>query len=142
MAMRLLPIGGTIILVCLLGGCAAAIREPQMENIDLPFIDDPEIIGTWEIVDFVEAIDRFDPDDIQWKDEFFLKGMTFTEGGATQSPVWTWTKGVIINHGDKTACHYVIREIDGAAYLFFEWKSGDYTLRGEEPDYYVLKRAA
>lgn len=51
-----------------------------------------------------------------------------------------WTKGVIIHHGDKTASRYLIKDIRGATYLFFEWKGGDYTIRQMLPSYYVLKK--
>jgi len=40
----------------------------------------------------------------------------------------------------KTAARYIIREIAGRTYVFFEWKSGDYTMRGMKPGYYVLRK--
>ena len=33
----------------------------------------------------------------------------------------------------------IIKEIGGAPYLFLEWKSGDVTIAGMKPHYYVLK---
>ena len=53
----------------------------------------------------------------------------------------TWTKGYIIHHDNKTAGKYVIKDIDGSKYMFWEWKSGDYTIRGMKPKYYVFKKA-
>ena len=35
---------------------------------------------------------------------------------------------------------YLIKEIAGSKYMFFEWKSGDYTIRHMKPKYYVLKK--
>ena len=52
----------------------------------------------------------------------------------------TWTKGTIINSQEKTASKYEIMDINGTTYMFFEWKSGDYVLRGMQPFYYVLKK--
>ncbi len=53
---------------------------------------------------------------------------------------WTWTNGLILHGGDNTAARYFFAEVNGEEYLFFEWKSGDYTLRAQDPKYYVLKR--
>ena len=68
--------------------------------------------------------------------------MTFFENGATSMPAWTWTRGYVLDHVDKTAAHYYIKTIAEATYLLFEWKSGDYTIRHQEPHYYVLRKGA
>ncbi len=115
----------------------AAIRR---DNIDLPFVNDPAVIGKWESVDFVASPERFDPAAKAWGDDLYLKEMVFLPKGKGGKPWWTWTKGVVMHHGDKTASAYVIKEIKGARYMFFEWKSGDYVLRGAKPFYYVLKK--
>jgi hypothetical protein len=110
-------------------------------NIDLPFVDDPQVIGEWESVDFVANPSDFNPDKPNWTgDKLFLKGLTFLEDGEMPQPGMTWTKGVVIRHGDKTASHYEIREINGKLYMLFEWKSGDVTIRGMKPKYYVLRK--
>jgi bla regulator protein blaR1 len=108
------------------------------DKIDLPFVDDPAIVGRWKTVDFVGAARDFSPGSRQWKDELFLKEMTFLPGGKSEGP-WSWSKGVIMHPGDKTASRYEIREINGAKYMFFEWKSGDYTTRHIRPYLYVLR---
>ena len=55
----------------------------------------------------------------------------------------TWTKGLVISDNrTKTASKYTIKEMDGSAYLFYEWKSGDYTFRHSKPTYYVLKKVS
>jgi hypothetical protein len=118
------------------------------DNIDLPFVDDPEVIGTWKSVDFVESIDRFNPAAKRWPGELFLNELVFYENGRILSKndnakngFWLkWTKGIVICTNDKTAEKYHIKEIDGEKYMFYEWKSGDYTIRHRKPSYYVLKR--
>jgi len=86
----------------------------------------------------------------------YLKSMTILPEGKMAQPVatgiqsdevtpvkWlTWTKGIIMHQGDQTASKYVIKEINGEEYLFFEWKSGDYSIRGQKPYYYVLKKVS
>lgn len=115
----------------------AGIRR---DNIDLTFKDDPQVIGTWESVDFVESPEKFSAGQKAWAGDLYLKEMTFRDGGKGGNPWWTWTKGVVMHSGDRTASAYTIKELGGAQYLFFEWKSGDYVLRGAKPFYYVLKK--
>jgi hypothetical protein len=111
------------------------------DNIDLPFVNDPQVLGEWKSVDFVQDITQFNPAQPSWKGKLYLKGLTFLENGKTPQAWWTWTQGVLIHSGDQTASHYEIREINGAYYLFLEWKSGDVTIAGMKPWYYALKSA-
>jgi hypothetical protein len=124
-----------------LAGTRITVPVGKTDNIDLPFIDDPRVIGEWQSVDFVADISDFNPDKQNWpKDELFLKGLTFQENGKTAKPWLTWTKGCVMHSGDQTASRYEIKEIKGYTYLFFEWKSGDVTISGMKPHYYVLKK--
>ncbi len=123
----------------LLAGTKLTATVGTKDNIDLPFVNDPQVIGEWESVDFVPDISSFNPAERSWQGNLFLKGLTFLENGKTPQSWWTWTKGVLIHHGDKTASRYEIRVINGLPYLFLEWKSGDVTIAGMKPHYYVLK---
>ena len=123
-----------------LGGKQFTVLAGSRDNIDLPFVNDPPVIGTWESVDLIANPADFDPDKPAWKDDLSFAGLSFLEGGKTSQPWLTWTKGVVLHHGDKTASHYEIRELNGKPYLFFEWKSGDVTISGMKPHYYVLKK--
>ena len=125
-----------------LAGMQFTVPVGRTDNIDRPFVNDPQVIGEWESVDFVADRSSFNPDQPNWTGELFLKGLTFREDGRTAKPWWTWTKGILIHHGDKTASRYEIREIKGQSYLFLEWKSGDVTISGMKPQYYVLKKKA
>jgi bla regulator protein blaR1 len=108
------------------------------DKIDLPFVDDPAVVGRWTTMDFVAVARDFSPSSRQWKEDLYLKELTFLPGGRSLGP-WSWTKGVITHPEVKTASRYEIREIDGAKYMFFEWKSGDYTIRHMRPYLYVLR---
>lgn len=109
-------------------------------NLDLPFVDDPQIIGLWESVDIVKNVEQFDPSNIYFKGDLYLKSLTFVKDGKMLDAPLTWTKGVIIQPVDKVVCKYQVKDINGSKYLFFEWKSGDYALYSQEPYYYVLKQ--
>ncbi len=123
-----------------LAGMRFTVSVGSKDNIDLPFVNDPQVLGVWKSVDFVADASKFNPEQPTWKDKLYLKGLTFLENGKTPQPWMTWTKGVVIHHGDKTASHYEIREINGMSYMFFEWKSGDVTIWGMKPRYFVLQR--
>ena len=135
-----------------LAGTQFTVNVGSQDKIDLPFVNDPSVIGEWESVDFVVHASNFNPDKPNPAgDRLFLKGLTFLENGEglmllenSKMPLsgLTWTKGMMINHDDKTASHYEIREINGKSYMFYEWKSGDVTISGMKPFYYVLKKTS
>ena len=117
---------------------AANIRT---DDTTLPFKNDKKVIGKWKAIDFVFAPTDFTPGQKYWKGDLYLKTLTLLPKGKTpMSPAITWTAGKILDHNDKTASAYEIKKIDGKEYMFFEWKSGDYVFRGQNPAYYVLER--
>ena len=72
-------------------------------------------------------------------------GETIKDALGSQKPSTSfeenWTKGKVLSKQDKTASGYDLRDINGKTYMFYQWKSGDYTYRGMNPHYYVLKKA-
>jgi len=140
----LLPVGLAIVL------CGTAIlllvqtfREPPQETVNgkvgYPFVNDPEAIGKWQSVDFVQRAENFKPGVRSWPSDLYLKELAISENGATGG-AWTWTKGWIINPVGKTSAKYQIKEIEGSKYMFLEWKSYDYATSKRPPYYYVLKK--
>ncbi|MBC8481302.1 MAG: ankyrin repeat domain-containing protein, partial [Planctomycetes bacterium] len=98
-------------------------------------------VGKWESVDFVKEIKYFKPGEKQWTGNLHLKGLTFYKDGKTSGP-WTWEKGWLWHPEDKTKARFFIKQIGGSSYLFMEWMSGDVTIRGQKPSYYVLQKAS
>lgn len=146
-----LKILAALVVLAGLGAAAYAGEGRLVDNIDLPFVNDPAVLGEWESVDFVSTPAQFVPGKPRFTGERYLKVMKFLpdgvmawaiESGETSVlPFMAWTKGVVMHRGgDKTASRYTIIEINGAPYLFFEWKSGDYIIRHQKPRYYVLKK--
>jgi len=113
-----------------------------VDKIDWPFVNDPHLIGTWKSVDFVGEMEQFNPGEKQWKTDLYLKELIFKPDGKTFKSWWTWTKGMVFHLGSKTASKYTLKDIEGSTYMFFEWKSGDYTIRHMKPAYYVLKKVS
>jgi hypothetical protein len=128
------------------------------DKIDYPFVDDPEALGTWKVVDFVQEKDRFVPGRQRWQGNLdFLKGLRFEKEGKVDAKFgdgdWQkgtlhkWTKGLVLcgeNGKEKgktgTASEYEIVRLGGKSYLFYQWKSGDYVIRYQKPCYYVLEK--
>ena len=108
-----------------------------VDKTDYPFVNDPKVVGGWRSVDFVQNINDFDPAKKNWGD-LYLNHLVFEEEGRIAGNFLTWTKDLVLS--DDTASKYIIKEIDGSSYMFFEWKSGDYTIRHMRPRYYVLRK--
>lgn len=121
------------------------------DDIHMPFVDDPSVIGKWKACGFCRTVEAFDPKDIKG-DTHFFSNIEFFRGGAVTSrynygetvlsgdDTQVWTKGYVLRKFNSTACEYVLKEIDGTEYLFIQWKSGDYVYGRLEPNYYVFKR--
>ena len=114
------------------------------DDVNLPFINDEDVIGKWEAVDCVSKIEDFSSK--QNCDNLCFKSVEFLpEGKLIQSYMdekWDhkWTKGYIINLLRTTVGKYQIKVINNTEYLFIEWKMGNYIYGGKDPDYYVFKR--
>ena len=121
-----------------------------IDKVDYPFENDPEVIGKWVSVDFVNSPSVFNPKRKRWGGNLYLKSIQFFDSGAAYSKFesekdasggsasTSWTKGLML--GGNKASKYTIKKIEGEKYMFYEWKSGDYTFRHMHPSYYVLKQ--
>jgi hypothetical protein len=115
-----------------------------IDKVDYPFVNDPKVIGGWKSVDIVRDIDDFNPAKKISSGEFIVNHLIFEEGGKIARTVFpnllTWTKGLVLS--DETASEYIIKEIDGSAYMFFGWKTAYYSQHHMRPNYYVLKKVS
>lgn len=114
------------------------------DNINLPFILDNKVLGTWKAVGFVKEIADFNKPD--YKTKFWLKNVLFNEDGSVirtyDDEKWTdlWTKGFLLDQTKSTASSYEIRTLNNKEYLFLQWKMGNYVFNNEKPSYYVFER--
>lgn len=121
-----------------------------MDDLTYNFVNDPEVLGVWKTIDFVDNKESFDPKEKQFEGEEWLTGLTFEEnGGLAVNIQWKqmparpeqWSKGYIVSRENMLRSAYEIIEIDGKDYLFYEWKVGDYALELiEDVPYYVFER--
>lgn len=126
------------------------VREIAREDdTDLPFVEDPEVLGDWEAFDFIRSREEFDPAVNHLPpDRLMYKHMHFGEGGELTSVYMDetisgrekqgWTKGYVLKFYNHTACAYEILTAGGRDYMIIEWKSGDYRWGGYDTDYYVF----
>lgn len=147
-------IGGAVLTEAKTANANAYKAQVIEDKLDYDFVNDEEVIGKWEAVDFIKNEDDFNPSVKSWKGDLYLKDLIFLKDGQMAQPIaenvisdettpvdWlTWTKGIVMHYGDKTASSYKIKEINGEKYMIYQWKSGDYTLRGQTPWYYLLKQ--
>ena len=127
---------------------AEAVR--RKDDIDLPFVPDPLVMGSWRVYDCVKSRERFDPAH-PTREPFALHTLEFSEDGTAvlirsslekknaYRESCRWTSGVVIR-GEIVACAYEIHWIEGKEYLFMEWKNGDYVYGGCDPWHYVFVR--
>lgn len=121
----------------------------RKDHIDMPFVDDPDVIDKWKTWGFCETKEDFstepEPEENQyWKSVEFFPGGSCTsvfeddviEGDDKQ----TWTKHFLLRKYNDSACKYEIRTVDGTDYLLIEWKSGDYRWGGFDTNYYIFVR--
>jgi hypothetical protein len=100
------------------------------DDIDLPFVNDAAVLGTWKLAASAPSIDGDKPLTMQYATYLPQETMTFADGGSlslitagTSAPSgFSWTKGAVIDPYLKTASAYELREIDGVTYLFMERK--------------------
>ena len=125
-------------------------QAPQPEILEETeteiFQNDPQVLGQWTTVDFVRTPEAFRPNQQSWQGDLFVKNLHFKEQGIVE---WClgedymkinhqWTKGKLID--DELPAKYFIEAYEDGEYLFMEWNSGDVTIRGQKPAYYVLKK--
>ena len=117
------------------GGEAMGASATGVEKAD-PLDVSP--IGEWESVDFVTSPAEFDPATRKWKGDLFLGAVAFNANGTT-SLGWKWDGNNLTHSNGTSSFSYHVQLLKGKKYLFLPWLSGDVTLRGENPQYYVLK---
>ncbi len=110
-----------------------------IETIEQNSVSQLDPIGNWQSVDFVRNVEDFRPGSKRWTDDFFLKKVQLHKDGTSSIGI-TWKQGWIMHSDGRTKAQYYIKRMEDATYLFFPWLSGDVTIRGQAPWYYVLKK--
>ncbi len=122
----------------------------RKDNVNLPYVPDNTVLGTWKVRDFVQSrrdfdptIQRFDPNGLYFIGVRFLPDGT-AETHYQNDPCWyphRYTKGYLLQEGQQISEQYELCDFDGKVYLFVQWKSGDYVFGGRKPSWYVFEKA-
>ncbi|MCL1819485.1 MAG: hypothetical protein FWG36_02375, partial [Oscillospiraceae bacterium] len=125
--------------------------ERYIDSMDYEFVLDEDAVGRWNVCDFVETPKNYDPAKpvsgangaVYFRNTFNANGTVSARIG-DQTFSFRWTKGYMIwdkGNWDTVIPSYEIQNINGSLYMFVQWKSGDYTIRGSESlSYYVFKK--
>lgn len=118
---------------------------PENDSLDLPFENDPRVIGKWLFADALPSREQFHPHKIKTLSEHWpAKELYFLPGGEKYW-IYGWTRGYLL-----TSCGYPRQEgvnpyrieiIDGETWLFAEMKTNLYFLYGGKPEIWVYKKA-
>lgn len=119
------------------------------ESMDYVFEQDKDVIGKWEAIDFVGTPDDFDSKNVTKKDYIETNIRNFYENGREAhyadkgrgAAITQWTKGYVWGSDDVIE-EYEIKQLDGKTFMFMQFKSGDYTVRGQKPNYYVYVKTS
>lgn len=113
------------------------------EDIDLPFENDEEVIGHWEMIDFLPCREMFHPQKQKSaliKD--FARGLYFLPEGERYW-CFAWTKGLLLSDSGyphrKNQNPYTIEKIGGETYMFIDFKGPNY-YRGGRTDTLVFRK--
>ena len=120
------------------------------DDVDLPFIPDEDVLGTWETIALIPDPQDFSPTDTaKERADFYIKEIAFYERGVSRKLLNTggagyplpclYTKGKILDREHSRAERYEIRVAKGERYLITEHKSEDYAYLGQVSCYYVFK---
>lgn len=125
-----------------LAGCS---KQPQNDQMDIPFHNDEEALGRWEVVSgdcYVKS--EFSPDTCSWTpEEGDIRELYFLPEG---QKYWfmSWTKGYVKIRLSAPVCEgicpYEIRDIEGEKYMFLWFKSRLYFYRQGLPTLIILKK--
>lgn len=117
----------------------------RRENINVSFVSDEKIIGSWNTVGFVGSIDEF-CGNMKPNDTFWLRKVIFYPNGQVvreySDEEWhdRWSRGVLLDQTKSTVSKYTFKTINGVEYMFLEWKMGNYVYGGMPPNYYVFTK--
>lgn len=96
------------------------------DRIELPFEDDPEVCGKWNLLDILPTREHFRYGKPKCGHLAWLHELYFIDGGQSYWSVAGWTKGYLFTYGQKPqeslANKYTLETVDNHRLLFLEMK--------------------
>lgn len=113
------------------------------DDINIPFENDPEVIGRWVVFDGLPCKEMFNPQKTKsLLSNDLIKELYFLPDG---EKYWcfNWTKGILLSNCGyphrKSQNKYTIEKIEKDTFMFIEFKTYDY-FQGGMPEILVLKK--
>lgn len=98
----------------------------QNDDINLPFVNDEEALGRWEMIDIVPSEEQFLYGKAKCSHRAWLYELCFLEGGEPYWAVLGWTKGFLYTGGNYPQQilknRYTIKKQNGHNLMFLEMK--------------------
>lgn len=108
----------------------------RRDNIDLPFVPDPDVVGLWKTVGFVERPEDFTGPDSAVK--LWLETVEFRPHGVLIQQYWNeepwhdrWTKGTLLLQKRHTAPLLPASRCRGEGIPLYGVENGQLRLRGQ-----------
>ncbi|MEA4833514.1 MAG: helix-turn-helix domain-containing protein [Oscillospiraceae bacterium] len=96
------------------------------DDINLPFVNDPDAVGKWEMLDIVPSREQFVYGDEKCGHQAWLNELYFLDGGEQYWGVGGWTKGYLYTWGaspqDTLKNRYTIENQNSHTLMFLEMK--------------------
>ncbi|MBQ9805144.1 MAG: MerR family transcriptional regulator [Clostridia bacterium] len=120
------------------------------DQVNLPFVSDARVLGSWRTVDVVDEPQDFESIDKQiTPSPHFIQRISFYDRGIcvkslpkNRQLALTYTNGLVLDRNLELAEKYRIVEKNGKEYLILEHKSGDYLYLGKVFCYYIFEKEA
>lgn len=113
------------------------------EELNIPFVDDPDMVGRWEMVDQIPCMEAFCPGHPKAKGPFTIPEIYFLPHGERYW-IFGWSKGVLLTSmgypKQISRNRYTVKELEKQRYLFVEMKLGDYHRYGGRPEIWALRQ--
>ncbi len=117
--------------------------DSRNEDLNIPFEDDPDMVGRWKMVDQIPCMEAFCPGHPKAKGFFAIPEIYFLPHGEKYW-IFGWSKGVLLTRmgypKQTSRNQYTVKELEGQRYLFVEMKLEDYHRYGGRPEIWVLRQ--
>lgn len=113
-----------------------------MEDVNLPFENDEEVIGKWEVVgEYAVKEDFFEETDFRQDGRNKIPREVYFLPNGERYWCFSWTKGKFLNAagGSASVNDYEIEEVNRERFMFVSFKSYDYR-KGGKPNILVFKQ--
>lgn len=113
------------------------------EELNIPFEDDPDMVGRWEMVDQLPCMEAFCHGHPKAKGPFAIPEIYFLPHGERYW-IFGWSKGVLLTSMGypkwTSRNRYTVKVLEGQRYLFVEMKLEDYHRYAGGPEIWVLRQ--